>query len=190
MCNYNKCGMGWINASCFDTFRASTGHHGLSWVREEINIIDDPSTTPFHRRPQLLFYRRPQDSHRRPSYFHRRPPYFHRRPQIFIDDPHIFIGDAKILIDDENIEVADENMGVVDENMGVVDENMGVVDDNMGSSIKVWGLSMKVWGSLMRILGSSIERQLGSSMKWGRRWVVDDDDFFPDSFIIGKYYYM
>ena len=33
----------------------------------------------------------------------------------------------------------------------------------------------------MRILGSSIERQLGSSMKWGRRWVVDDDDFFPDS---------
>ena len=25
----------------------------------------------------------------------------------------------------------------------------------------------------MRILGSSIERQLGSSMNWGRQWVVD-----------------
>ena len=57
----------------------------------------------------------------------------------------------------------------------------GVVDENMGSSMKVWGSSMKVWGSSMRILGSSIDRHVGSSMKWGRRWVVDDDDFFLDS---------
>ena len=35
----------------------------------------------------------------------------------------------------------------------------------------------------MRILGSSIELQLGSLMKWGHRWVVDDDDFFPDSVV-------
>ena len=33
----------------------------------------------------------------------------------------------------------------------------------------------------MRILGSMIDRQLGSSIKWGRQWVVDDDDFFSDS---------
>ena len=71
--------------------------------------------------------------------------------------------------------VVDENMGVVDENLGVVDENLEVVDENiLGSPIEIWGSSMKIWGS-------SIERQLGSSMKWGRRWVVDNDDFFPDS---------
>ena len=46
----------------------------------------------------------------------------------------------------------------------------------LGSSI-----DRQMGSSIDRQLGSSIDRQLGSSMKWGCRWVVDDDDFFLDS---------
>ena len=50
-------------------------------------------------------------------------------------------------------------MGVVDESMRVVNENLGVVDrPSVG-----------------------VVDEMGSSMRWGRRWVVDDDDFFLDS---------
>ena len=50
-------------------------------------------------------------------------------------------------------------MGVVDENTRVVDENLRVVDrPSVG-----------------------VVDEMGSSM--GRRWVVDDDDFFLDSLI-------
>ena len=44
-------------------------------------------------------------------------------------------------------------MGVVSESMKVVDENLGVID----------------------------RPSVGVVMKWGWRWVVDDDDFFLDS---------
>ena len=47
-------------------------------------------------------------------------------------------------------------MGVVDENLGIVDENMGVIDRTAVGVVD-------------------------ETMKWGRRWVADDNDFFPDS---------
>ena len=56
--------------------------------------------------------------------------------------------------------------GVVDENMGVVDENIGVVDENM---------------EVVNRPSVGVIDEMGSSMKWGRRWVVDVDDFFLDS---------
>ena len=53
-----------------------------------------------------------------------------------------------------------KKMGVADKNNGISDENIRVADE---------------------ILGSPMKQEVGSPMKWGLRWVSDDDDFFQDS---------
>ena len=51
------------------------------------------------------------------------------------------------------------------------------IDANIEVSVKNIGSLMKILGYPMRIVGSLMKRQLGSPMKWGLRWVSDDDDF-------------
>ena len=124
--------------------------------------IHDPisSTTtfindPIYRRPQLLFYRRPQDSHRRPPIFSLMTIRFSSATLIFSSTiPRFSLTTPIFLLATQRFSSATPRFS-----------SMRI----LGSQMKIWGSFMKIWGSSMRILGSSIERQLGSSMKWGRR---------------------
>ena len=60
---------------------------------------------------------------------------------------------------------------------------LGCQEKILGSPMRILGSPTRILGSPMRMLGSPIKGQVGSPMKWGLRWVSDDEDFFPNSFL-------
>ena len=146
----------------------------LDWrVREESIIIGDPSETLFHRRPPTAASSETPTFSSDTSTFSSDTPIFSSDTPIFLSKKQYFYfiplysqWRAQYLpgVSTADIGVSDENIGVSDENIGVSDENIGVSDKNNG------GLRWEYWS-------------LRLSARWGLRWVSDDNDFFPDSWL-------